>query len=210
MDSIFSSEVSLFDSPPVRSELPIEDGTLSLWHPLLPSYEAETLFTQLTKTLNWKQDEMVIAGKSIPIPRLQAWYGDAGSQYGYSGITLPPLSWTAELLAIKKTIETITQHSFNSVLANYYRDGQDSVSWHQDNEPELGHNPVIASLSLGETRQFQLRHSTAKYPTIKLNLPHNALLLMSGSTQKNWHHQVPKTKKAVGPRINLTFRLIKT
>ena len=209
MDSIFPGEVSLFDSLPVRSEIPIEDGALSLWQPLLPSYEAESLFTQLTKTLNWKQDDMTIAGKRIPIPRLQAWYGDAGSHYGYSGITLPPLSWTEELLHIKQTIESITQRRFNSVLANYYRNGQDSVSWHQDNEPELGHNPVIASLSLGATRQFQLRHISGRHPTIKLNLPHNALLLMSGNTQQNWSHQIPKTKKAVGPRINLTFRLIK-
>jgi alkylated DNA repair dioxygenase AlkB len=175
----------------------------------LASNIADTLFTQLTQTLNWKQDEMRIAGKVIPIPRLQAWYGDAESQYGYSGISLPPLSWTSELLEIKEKIESVTQCRFNSVLANYYRDGKDSVAWHQDNEPELGHNPVIASLSLGETRQFQLRHTTQKYPTIKLNLPHNALLLMSGDTQTNWYHQIPKTKKMVGPRINLTFRLIK-
>ena len=210
MDSSFAQEVSLFDTPPIKSDIPIEDGALCLWHPLLPSHEAETLYAQLTKTLNWKQDEMIIAGKRIAIPRLQAWYGDAESQYGYSGIALQPLSWTEELLAIKQTIETITQHRFNSVLVNHYRDGQDSVSWHQDNEPELGPNPIIASLSLGETRQFQLRHITKKYPTIKLDLPHNALLLMSGTTQQNWHHQVPKTKKAVGPRINLTFRLIQT
>ncbi len=201
-------EGSLFEAQTVKSDIPIEDGTLCLWQPLLSSDESETLFAQLSSTLNWRQDEMMIAGKRTPIPRLQAWYGDAGSQYGYSGIALPPLSWTKALLQIKQTIETITQQRFNSVLANYYRNGQDSVSWHQDNEPELGQNPIIASLSLGETRQFQLRHTKGKYPTIKLNLPHNTLLLMSGSTQKNWQHQIPKTKKAVGPRINLTFRLI--
>lgn len=209
MDSSFNHEASLFDSQPVKSDIPIEDGSLCLWHPLLPPEQADMLFTQLTKTLHWQQDSMAIAGKQVLIPRLQAWYGDAGSQYSYSSIALEPLPWTAELLTIKNTLEAITQQPFNSVLANYYRDGNDSVAWHQDNEPELGHNPVIASLSLGETRQFQLRHLNGNYPTVKLNLPHNALLLMSGSTQQYWLHQIPKTKKVVGPRINLTFRFIK-
>lgn len=209
MDLYSSIEDSLFDMHPMKNDIPIADGSLCLWHPLLPSPDAEALFNRLAQTLDWKQDTMTIAGKEIPIPRLQAWYGDANSQYSYSGILLKPLNWTKELLTIKETIETITQHHFNSVLANYYRDGQDSVAWHQDNEPELGENPVIASLSLGETRQFQLRHTDQRHPTLKLDLPHNALLLMSGETQKNWYHQIPKTKKAVGPRINLTFRLIK-
>ncbi|WP_250657476.1 alpha-ketoglutarate-dependent dioxygenase AlkB family protein [Alkalimarinus coralli] len=199
---------ALLEAPADKRDLPIEEGQLALWYPLFTSSEADTLFTRLSETLAWTQDEMKIAGKVIPIPRLQAWYGDDNSHYGYSGISLPPINWTEELRYIKQKIEAITQQPYNSVLANYYRDGNDSVSWHQDNEPELGHNPVIASLSLGATRQFQLRHIARKHSTIKLNLPHNALLLMSGETQKNWQHQIPKTKKAVGPRINLTFRLI--
>ena len=210
MDSPLLLEGSLFEAQPMKSDIPIEGGALSLWQPFLTPVDANTFLALLSRTLDWKQDEVTIAGKKIPIPRLQAWYGDTKSQYSYSGIPLSPLSWTPELLEIKQKIETVTQHRFNSVLANYYRDGNDSVAWHQDNEPELGENPVIASLSLGDTRQFQLRHITRKYPTIKLNLPHNALLLMSGETQKNWYHQIPKTKKTVGSRINLTFRLIKS
>ncbi len=199
---------SLFEEQPYKKSISIADGELSLWHPLFSSTESHELFSRLTKSLNWQQDQVSMHGKLIPIPRLQSWYGDQESTYSYSGITLPPQAWTEELLQIKQQIETLTQQRFNSVLANYYRDGSDSVSWHRDNEPELGNDPVIASVSLGETRQFQLRHKSRKYETIKLNLPHNSLLLMAGSLQHHWYHQVPKTKKVVGPRINLTFRLI--
>ncbi len=217
-DSLFeqaSFEASLFDSPVEndnqveKTDLNIADGELYLWHPLLSPTHANDTFSKLANTLAWQQDSMAIAGKTVPIPRLQAWYGDAESHYGYSGLSLQPRPWTEELRQIKQTIETLTGHQFNSVLANYYRDGNDSVSWHQDNEPELGDSPVIASVSLGGTRQFQLRHHAREYETQKLNLPHNSLLLMAGDLQRNWYHQIPKTKKAVSPRINLTFRLIK-
>jgi len=200
---------SLFEEPSIKQVIPIDDGELYLWHSLFSQHSASNLFSHLENSLKWSQDEITIRGRCVPVPRLQAWYGDSESHYAYSGITLQPLEWTKELLEIKQKIETITGYHFNSVLANYYRDGSDSVSWHQDNEPELGANPIIASLSLGETRQFQLRHTSHKHETIKLNLPHNSLLVMAGAIQKKWLHQVTKTKKAVGPRINLTFRLIK-
>ncbi len=201
--------LSLFEEQAIKRSIHINDGELDLWHPLFSQEAARELFSTLEKSLAWRQDEIVIRGKAIPVPRLQAWYGDSESHYAYSGITLQPLDWTNELHEIKQKIETITGHHFNSVLTNYYRDGNDSVAWHQDNEPELGIDPIIASLSLGETRQFQLRHAFHKHETIKLNLPHNSLLVMAGALQRQWYHQISKTKKAGGPRINLTFRLIK-
>jgi len=201
--------LSLFEEQAIKRTIHIEDGELNLWHPLFSQEKAQALFSIMEDSLKWRQDEITIRGKCIPVPRLQAWYGGSESHYAYSGISLQPLAWTSELREIKQTIESLTGHHFNSVLANYYRDGNDSVSWHQDNEPELGLDPVIASLSLGETRQFQLRHTSHKHETIKLNLPHNSLLVMAGALQRQWYHQVPKTKKAVEPRINLTFRLIK-
>jgi alkylated DNA repair dioxygenase AlkB len=206
-DQLFEGQ-SLFEEQAIKRTIQIEDGKLTLWHPVFSPENAQTLFSSLESSLQWRQDKITIRGKRIPVPRTQAWYGDSESRYAYSGITLKPLEWTNALLEIKQEIETITDHHFNSVLANYYRDGNDGVSWHQDNEPELGYDPVIASLSLGETRQFQLRHTSKKHETVKLKLPHNSLLVMGGALQRQWFHQVPKTKKVVGPRINLTFRLI--
>jgi alkylated DNA repair dioxygenase AlkB len=120
-----------------------------------------------------------------------------------------PLIWTRPLLTIKNKIEKITQHQFNSVLLNQYRHGKDSVAWHSDDEPELGKEPIIASVSFGATRQFMLKHKfKAEKEPITLNLNSGSLLLMKDKTQECWLHQVPKTRKEVTPRINLTFRTI--
>ncbi len=139
---------------------------------------------------------------------MTAWYGDNDKPYSFSGITLNPNNWTSELTEIKKKIETMCNVNFNSVLLNLYRNGQDSISWHTDAEKELGINPVIASVNFGATRKFQLRHIKTK-EKIEIELTHGSLLIMQSELQHYWQHQVPKTNKAIGERINLTFRVIK-
>jgi len=170
---------------------------------------ADQWFETLRKQIAWRQDNLSIGGRSIPIPRLQAWYGDAEARYCYSGLKMQPLPWTSLLGEIKKRVEELSAESFNAVLLNLYRDGRDSVGWHADNEPELGANPVIASLSLGATRVFRLQHRKSKHLNYKVELDHASLLLMRGATQHYWRHQLPKTARPVGERINLTFRFIK-
>ena len=146
-------------------------------------------------------------GKTHPQPRLTAWYGDMA--YRYSGLTMQPLPWTPLLLEIKNRVETITDHRFNSVLLNYYRDQADSMGMHSDDEKELGPNPAIASLSLGAERLFSLKHKTRRdLKTLKQGLPDSSLMLMRGETQKHWRHGIDKSRRAHGPRINLTFRRI--
>jgi alkylated DNA repair dioxygenase AlkB len=144
----------------------------------------------------------------MPIPRLTAWYGDQGKSYTYSGIEQHPEHWHPTLKLIKSKIEQIAQISFNSVLINLYRNGKDSVSWHSDDEPELGENPIIASVSFGATRRFYLRHKHSKNHKIDIDLASGSFLLMQGETQHFWQHQIAKTAKEIQPRINLTFRII--
>ena len=185
------------------------DGYVSLYENLFTPKQSQDLFSELFQHIPWQQDNIKRFGQSIPLPRLTAWYGDAGKSYTYSGITMNPLIWTRPLLTIKNKIEKITQHQFNSVLLNQYRHGKDSVAWHSDDEPELGKEPIIASVSFGETRQFMLKHKfKAEIKPITLNLTSGSLLLMKGKTQECWLHQVPKTRNEVEPRINLTFRTI--
>jgi len=160
------------------------------------------------KEIEWKQQKMNMYGKTLMFPRLTSWYGDSDKPYTFSGITLTPNQWSKELLEIKNNIESKWSIQFNSVLLNLYRDGKDSISWHTDAEKELGNNPVIASVNFGATRKFQLRYKQTK-EKIEIELKHGSLLIMLGELQHYWQHQVPKTKKKVGERINLTFRLIK-
>lgn len=169
--------------------------------------ESDALFDTLQHTISWKQEKMNMYGKEILFPRLTAWYGDSDKPYSFSGITLNPSPWTNNLLAIKDRIEAKTTAIFNSVLLNMYRDGSDSISWHTDAEKELGKNPVIASVTFGGTRDFQLRHIETK-EKLNIKLSHGSLLIMQGELQHFWQHQIPKTKKQVDPRINLTFRVI--
>ncbi|EKO3485736.1 alpha-ketoglutarate-dependent dioxygenase AlkB [Vibrio fluvialis] len=198
-----SENFSLFADEP--QWLPITDGKL-LWaeHFLTPT-QADHAFSVLTQELDWQQEAITLFGKSVLQPRLQAWYGDKA--YTYSGLTMLPKAWSPMLADLKQRCELLAGQAFNSVLANLYRDGQDSMGWHQDNEPELGQQPVIASLSLGETRRFVLRHLHSK-EKFELPLSHGSLLIMAGNTQHFWQHCVPKTVRALEPRINLTFRLI--
>lgn len=170
--------------------------------------KSDFLFTELRNNVIWKQESMNMYGRVINFPRLTAWYGDNDKPYSFSGITLQPLGWTEILIEIKKRLESVAKTNFNSVLLNLYRNGNDSISWHTDAEKELGKNPIIASVNFGATRKFQMRHRTTK-EKIEINLEHGSLLIMRGELQHFWQHQVPKTKKKVEERINLTFREIK-
>lgn len=174
----------------------------------LTTEESSLYFNSFLKEIEWKQESMNMYGKEINFPRLTAWYGENDKPYTFSGITLKPHHWTKSLLNIKSKIEPLAETSFNSVLLNLYRDGNDSISWHTDAEKELGTNPIIASVNFGATRKFQLRHKETK-EKIELQLSHGSLLIMGGQLQHYWQHQVPKTKQAVKERINLTFRVIK-
>ncbi len=191
-------------------DIPTIDGELYYWPEFLLQDEADRYFKILRKNISWRVPRIKIYGKDIKSPRMAAWYGDADTIYTYSGITNRPIAWFDELSEIKDRIEQETQSSFNGVLANLYRDGNDSMSWHSDNEPELGQDPIIASLSLGGERRFVLRHKKRKaLKPVEIVLEHGSLLLMSGKTQHYWRHCIPKTRKPVLPRINLTFRRIK-
>lgn len=161
----------------------------------------------LQDELVWRQETIRLFGKPVLIPRMQAWYGDKDAHYKYSGLALIPLPWTPTLKAIKTDLESILSTPFNSVLANLYRDGQDSMGWHSDNEKQLGDKPIIASLSLGQSRKFSIKHKSSG-EKIDLILQSGSLLIMLGNLQQHWQHSIPKTKKIIGNRINLTFRTI--
>lgn len=187
--------------------LDIEDGPFHLMEHFLSEQEADRLFEHLQKNTPWRKDTIKIFGKIYDVPRLQALYGDSDMNYTYSGISMDPLPWTNVLTDLKLKIESQSSFKFNVVLINYYRDGQDSNGWHSDDEPELGKYPKIASISLGESRVFQLRHKITKKRN-DIRLDNGSLLLMSGDAQSSWKHQIPKSTKVKGPRINLTFRRI--
>ncbi len=165
-------------------------------------------FKMLLKTIEWQQDDITVFGKNYLQPRLTALYANNNIPYTYSNITMHPKAFTKELLEIKQRIEQETGTIFTSCLANLYRNGQDSNGWHADNEKELGKHPIIASATFGAERVFHFKHKHNKHQKAKLILKHGSLLLMKGDTQNNWLHQLPKTKKVVGERINLTFRII--
>lgn len=160
------------------------------------------------KNVRWKQDRLKFYGKELPLPRLTAWYGDPGAAYTYSGIKSEPNPWTDGLLHIRRKIEEAVDSTFNCVLLNWYRDGKDSLSWHADDEKELGAEPVIASANFGATRDFQLRNTTDHSQKITIPLRHGTLLVMRGKLQQYWKHAVPKRANLHQSRFNLTFRTI--
>ena len=178
-----------------------DSGTLLYDETFYRRDQADALFETLRAETPWRQER----GRFGPFPRLTAWYADTGLTYTYSGVTHQAIEWTPTLRQVRADIESAAQASFNSLLLNYYRDGQDSMGYHADDEPELGVNPVIASLSLGGVRQFVLKHNKTG-ERIRFDLAHGSLLVMGGTCQHHWLHAVPKTKAAVGERINLTFR----
>lgn len=197
------------DAEPDTSTLTLPDAQLQFFPAAFSADEADRLLAYCLRQLPWRQDDILIAGRRIPIPRLQNWFGDDGAHYSYSGIELSPLPWTAGLLQIRDRVEALCGHRFNALLANYYRHGRDSVSWHSDDEPALGQQPVIASVSFGATRQFEMRHlSKRSLGTRRLALHHGSVLIMQGDTQRYWQHQIPKEPGVELPRINLTLRLI--
>ncbi|WP_204102867.1 MULTISPECIES: alpha-ketoglutarate-dependent dioxygenase AlkB [Spirulina sp. CCY15215] len=185
------------------------DGQVILYPNFFSIEESDRFFSDLYDCIKWKQDTIKIFGKKMFLPRLTAWYGDEGQSYTYSGIEQHPDPWIPQLKSIKSKVEDISEVNFNSVLLNLYRTGKDSVSWHSDDEPELGTNPIIASVSFGATRRFSLKHKISKDRKVHIDLESGSLLLMKGETQHCWQHQIPKTSKSVKPRINLTFRVIK-
>jgi alkylated DNA repair dioxygenase AlkB len=169
--------------------------------------EADRLFADFYRTLAWQDESILIFGKRCKVPRLMCWYGDVEAVYRYSGVEHQPLPWTSELSAVKTQIERFCGCAFNSVLANLYRDGRDSMGYHADNEKELGINPVIASLSFGDARLFRLHHKKRR-ENLDIVLEHGDLLVMAGELQHHWVHALPKTRQAKNSRINLTFRRI--
>jgi alkylated DNA repair dioxygenase AlkB len=189
-----------------RLDLP--DADVRLWSRAWPPVEADRLLQELLTSIDWGQEHILIFGQSRLVPRLVAWHGDPGTAYTYSGTLHEPLPWTAVLTAIKARVESFTGHSFNSVLLNRYRTGRDGMGWHADDEPELGEDPPIASVSFGAPRRFLLRHRRQRASRSELLLGHGDLLLMAGPTQHHYVHAVPKTARTVGERINLTFRRV--
>ncbi|MFK7832388.1 MAG: alpha-ketoglutarate-dependent dioxygenase AlkB [Winogradskyella sp.] len=172
--------------------------------------EADHFFNTIKVETNWQHDDITVFGKTYKQPRLTALFGDSDQPYGYSNIVMYPKPFSETLQTIKTKVEHTTNHQFNTLLVNLYRDGNDSNGWHGDNEKELGKNPVIASVSFGETRPFHFKHRHIKEERHKLNLEHGSLLLMKGEMQHFWLHQIAKTKKQIEERINLTFRTIKS
>lgn len=195
--------LNLFDCPNL---LPC-DGEVFLYENIFPKEQAFFYFDQLKSEINWKQEGMKIYGKKILFPRLTAWYAEEGKTYKYSGLLNIPEEFGACLKEIKSKVEDKCEFKFNSALLNFYRSGQDSMGWHADNEPELGKNPVIASVSIGGGRKMQFKHRKIAKSTINLYLPPNSLLVMQGEAQHHWLHQIPKTKES-NERINITFRFI--
>ena len=196
----------LFDEPLMQpQELLPYDGSALYRSGFFNSGECEQMFRSINDETPWEARNIVLFGKEVPQPRLACWYGDLA--YSYSGITLDPRPMTLTLLEVKQRCEEATSTRFNSVLVNLYRDGQDSMGLHADDEPELGPEPIIASVSFGGERNFRLRHRQSK-ELQQISLASGSLLVMSGLSQECWMHDVPKTKKFVEPRINLTFRYI--
>ena len=184
---------------------PDRQSEITFWPSWLGCAEADDLLATAINQVAWRQDNIHIAGKSIPIPRLQNWYGDPTTSYTYSRIKLQAVAFPPWMETLRRRVERQTGNCFNRTLVNYYRDGQDSVDWHADDERELGSEPIIASVSLGQERAFLLRHKTTK-ERLKINLPHGSLMMMGPGIQEHWHHSVAKDKNVVGPRINFTFR----
>ena len=198
-----------YGNPIELQVLPIPDAEIG-YLPRLPLQEpVESMLRKLIEEIPWREEEITVRGMRHVQPRLTAWYGDPGSCYRYSGIHLEPLPWTDTLQAIRRAVETAAHASFNSALLNYYRNNRDSMGFHSDDEPELGKEPVIASLSLGETRTFTLKHRRRKdVEPVRLPLESGGLLVMKGATQRNWKHGIAKQARPCGPRVNLTFRRI--
>jgi len=196
------------DIDKIRWQRPVPGAAVFLWPEFLRPSAANFLLNHLLEQVPWRQDHVVVYGKRHKLPRLHQWYGDPSTSYRWSGLTIHPSPWTEELEKARQAIQVATGHVFNSVLLNYYRDGSDTVGWHADDEPELGEEPVIASVTLGCARDFSLRLKSEPRTKYVLCLPHGSLFVMAGDTQRRWEHSLPRRKRVSAPRVSLTFRRI--
>lgn len=196
--------MDLFPPDPAANLLPC-DGTVHYLGRVLGIAEAWKFHDALLEKVPWKQDEAIIFGRRVVTAREVAWYGDASFRYTYSGTTKEALPWNEELRALKELIEQRTATSFNSCLLNLYHDGSEGMAWHSDDEKSLGRHATIASLSLGAERKFCLKHKR-RPASVSMLLEHGSLLVMKDATQTNWLHSIPKSKRILESRINLTFR----
>lgn len=204
----YSARMDLFSDHQFQS-LALPDADVAYCAAPELGVNTEHLCAELIDQTPWRTEPITLFGKTYMQPRLFAWYGNAHARYRYSGTTLEPLSWTEQLLQVRAKMESLAGAPFDSVLLNYYRDGNDSMGMHADDEPELGPEPVIASLSLGEARRFVMKHKTRReLPRAAIELTSGSVLLMRGSTQANWKHGISKSRADCAPRLNLTFRRI--
>jgi alkylated DNA repair dioxygenase AlkB len=195
-------------SEPRCEDLSRACDTILLHRDVFDAQRSADLFARVLDEVEWKRDEIVMYGRRVAIPRLQAWLGDPGAEYTYSGLQMHPEPWMPAVLELRAVAEQLARARFNSVLANLYRDGRDSLAWHSDDEPELGSEPVIASVSLGAVRRCRFRLRSEPSHSFGVDLPAGSVLVTGGTTQEHWQHAIPKTATDVGPRINLTFRSI--
>jgi alkylated DNA repair dioxygenase AlkB len=200
--------MELFENNPTPIILDLPDAEILYYPHFFTIEEADGIYQELLEKTPWQQDTIKLFGKTHLQPRLTALYGNENKPYSYSNIKMEPHPWNPLLREINLILASEINNTFTSVLLNLYRDGKDSNGWHADNEKELGKNPVIASLSFGAERAFHLQHNTEKTLKHKIILEHGSLLVMKGTTQHYWKHQIPKTAKEIGNRINLTFRNI--
>lgn len=191
-----------------RIDLDLPNASICYYPNFISVDRANQYFEHLKETVEWRKDNIRVFGKTYPQPRLTALYANNDRPYSYSNITMHPHPFNDALITIKTDIEKIAHTKFTTCLLNLYRNGKDSNGWHSDDEKELGKNPTIASVSLGHERYFHLRNKEDKSLKHKLLLEHGSLLLMQGTTQHHWQHQIAKTSKPIGERINLTFRVI--
>ena len=201
---------SLFDNEPdtpTRQTFALDDSEIQYVANAFTAREADRLFQSLLDAIPWRTATLTIAGQKRPLPRLQCWMADQGRSYSYSGLKLTPHPWNSDVLRIKARLEQLCEHSFNSVLLNYYRGGSDSVSWHADDETELGPNPIVASVSLGAQRTLEFKPKfNLTTPKKQIVLGSGSILIMGKTIQNNWLHQIPKISGTIDPRISLTFR----
>jgi alkylated DNA repair dioxygenase AlkB len=190
---------------PFDGEILPADGSAILYTSFLGTADADAYLCDLTRTIPWEQPELTMFGKKVVEPRFSAWHSDGGRTYTYSGITRVSHPFSSELNELRRQCEQITSHTFNGVLANLYREGSDYLGWHSDDEKVNGPNPIIASISFGSERRFDMKHRETG-EVISTWLPHGSLLVMSGKSQSHWLHRIAKSTKITDPRVNLTFR----
>ena len=204
------NQPDLFSTEEVRKtvyDLPGAD--VILFENFFSIEESNKLYKSLLENTPWQQEQIIIHKKLVDYPRLTAWYGNIKKDIQYTNTKSKMHVWNDDLLFIKNRIEQEVDVKFSRCLLNYYRDGKDSVDWHQDYKGEQRKNSVIASVTFGATRPFQLKNVSRKdLKRVDIPLANGSLLLMQGATQENWKHKIPKTAKQIQPRINLTFRWI--